>query len=269
MARRSCRPILRRAVLLRVLILGGTGEASALAHALEGDTRYDATLSLAGVTIRPVLPRIATRIGGYGGAGGLAAFLRDTTTDLVIDATHPFATQISRNAAAATTIAGIGLLRIARPEWQPAAGDRWIMVPDMTQAAAALGSAPRRVLLTIGRKDLAPFRNVPQHDYIVRSVDAPPADLLPPRCILVTERGPFTLDAELDLLSRHAVHVIVTKNSGGSATVAKLDAARMLGLAVVMVARPDPVPAPHVLDWQAALAWLNDLHQVSSTLRAV
>lgn len=255
--------------MLRLLILGGSSEAAALARALQGDPRYDATLSLAGVTRAPVLPQLAVRIGGFGGPDGLAGWLRAHCIDALIDATHPFAQQISRNAVAACTLAGVPLLRIARPPWPPVTGDRWTGVPDMEAAAAALGDAPRRVLLTIGRKDLAPFCNRSQHAYVVRSVDAPPPELLPQHSTLLTARGPFALPDELALLRRHDIGCIVTKNSGGSATVAKLDAARMLGLAVVMVARPDPVPAPHVLDWQAALAWLNDLHQVSSTLRAV
>lgn len=246
--------------MLRVLILGGTTEGSALAHALDGDARFHATLSLAGVTRAPALPRIATRIGGFGGADGLAVWLRDTGTTVLIDATHPFAQQISLNAVAAATTAHVALLRVARPEWRAVPGDRWTAVPDMVAAAAALGTVPRRVLLTIGRKDLAPFRDHPQHDYLVRSVDAPAPELLPHACKLVTARGPFRLEDELSLLSRHRIETIVTKNSGGSAIAAKLDAARRLGLDVVMVARPPPVPAPHVPDWQDALRWLEARH---------
>jgi precorrin-6A/cobalt-precorrin-6A reductase len=255
--------------VLRVLILGGTTEGSALAQALDGDARVHATLSLAGVTRAPALPRIATRIGGFGGADGLAAWLRDTATTVLIDATHPFAQQISRNAVAAAAIAPATLLRVARPEWRAAPGDRWTLVPDMETAAARLGPMPRRVLLTIGRKDLAPFRDHPQHHYLVRSVDAPPPELLPHTCALITARGPFRLEDELSLLSRHRIDTIVTKNSGGSATAPKLDAARRLGLDVVMVARPPPVPAPHVPNWQDALRWLEACHLAPPALHAI
>ena len=243
--------------MLRVLILGGTTEGSALAEALKGDGRFDATLSLAGVTRAPKLPRIATRIGGFGGADGLASWLRGTRTMALVDATHPFAQRISRNAVIAAEAAGVALLRVARPEWRPGPGDRWTSVADMTEAAARLGRVPRRVLLTVGRTDLAPFLHHPQHHYLVRSVDPPPAALLPPRCRVVAARGPFTLADELSLLSGEAIETVVTKNSGGAATEAKLRAARHLGLEVVMVARPVPVAAPHVPTWQDALRWLE------------
>ncbi len=255
--------------MLRVLILGGTTEASALAEALHGDDRFAPTLSFAGVTRAPVLPRIATRIGGFGGADGLAGWLRETGTHALIDATHPFAQRISRNAVAACAAAGVALLRVARPEWRPVPGDRWTVTPDMAAAAAALGPGGRRVLLTIGRQDLAAFLPHPQHAYLVRSVDLPPAALLPPGCRLVTARGPFALEDELSLLSRHAIEAIVSKNSGGDATRAKLDAARRLGIEVVMVARPEPVPAPHVAGWREALGWLEDRHQALPTRRSV
>lgn len=256
--------------MLRVLVLGGSTEAGVLVRALRDDARFDTTLSLAGVTRAPRIEAgIATRIGGFGGVNGLAAWLRTHAIDALVDATHPFAQQISGNAVLACAEAGVPTLRVDRPEWRPISGDRWSMVADMHEAAAALGPAPRRVLLTIGRKDLAPFREHLHHDYVVRSVDAPPPELLPPRCRLITARGPFDVDAELALLRESAIELIVTKNSGGHATDAKLDAARRLGLAVVMIARPAPVEGPTVPDWQGALSWLEHRHQVSDTLRAV
>ncbi len=257
---------------LRVLVLGGTTEAGMLARALRGDDRFDVTLSLAGVTRAPRIdPGVATRVGGFGGAEGLAEWLRVQRIEAVVDATHPFAMRIGRNAVLACVSQGVALLRVARPAWQPVAGDRWTMFPDMTAAAAALGTDPRRVLLTIGVKDLAPFREHPQHDYIVRSVDAPPSDRLPPRCALITARGPFALDDEMTLLSHHRVEVIVTKNSGGEATAAKLEAARMLGLDVLMVDRPHAQgeTSPRVADWQHALTWLEQCHQRAVTRRSV
>lgn len=257
---------------LRVLILGGSTEAGMLARALRGDGRFDVTLSLAGVTRAPLIDAgVATRVGGFGGAEGLADWLRGQRIEAVVDATHPFATRIGRNAVLACAAAGVALLHVARPAWRQAVGDKWTMLPDMTEAAAALGAAPRRVLLTIGVKDLAPFRERPEHDYVVRSVDAPAADLLPPRCRVITARGPFGLADELALLRGHRTDVIVTKNSGGAATAAKLEAARMLGLDVLMIDRPQQQDeaAPQVLDWQHALAWLEKCHQDPVTRRWV
>lgn len=255
--------------MLRVLVLGGTTEGSALARALADDATIHATLSLAGATRRPMQPDVPLRIGGFGGADGLAAWLRAERTGAVIDATHPFAQAITRNARLACDATGVPLLRIARPEWQPAPGDRWRMVADLEQAAAGIGPAPRRVLLTTGTRDLAPFHAQPQHDYLVRGVDPPPPHLLPPRCRVVAARGPFTLADELALLSEHRTQILVTKNSGGAATSAKLDAARRLGLPVLMVARPPAAAGPGVADWRSALAWLRDRHPDASTPRRV
>ena len=242
--------------MLRVLILGGTTEASALARSLAGDGRFSATLSLAGRTIAPILPPIAWRIGGFGGAAGLAAYLRAERIGALVDATHPFAARMTGNACEAAALAGVALLRIHRPEWRPVAGDRWICVPDMEAAAQALGSVTRRVLLTIGQQDLAPFAAAPWHDYVIRSVEPPPAETLPARAMVLTARGPFAEPDEYALLATRRIEILVTKNSGGSATAAKLAGARALGLPVVMVARP-PVPeVAQVADAEGALDWL-------------
>ena len=255
---------------MRVLILGGTTEASRLADALAGDARYDATLSLAGVTRDPSLPEIAVRIGGFGGADGLAAWLRAQAVQALVDATHPFAQAISRNAVLAAERARVPLLRVARPEWRPVDGDRWTMAGSMREAAVALGARRRRVLLTIGTRDLGVFRAFPNHDYVVRSVEPPPAELLPTGARVLTMRGPFALDEELSLLREHGIELIVSKNSGGAATAAKLEAARHLGLDVILVARPTGSHAGRsVADWQAAWSWLQGRHQASTTLRAV
>lgn len=251
--------------MLRVLILGGTTEASALARALAGDARFDATLSYAGRTRAPVLPPIAWRIGGFGGGAGLAAYLRAERIGALIDATHPFAARMSVNACEAAMLAGVPLLRINRPEWQPVAGDRWTGVADMPAAVRALGEAPLHVLLTIGQQDLAPFVAAPWHHYVIRSVDAPAPEALPPRAVVLTARGPFAEADERELMANHKIDVLVTKNSGGSATAAKLAAARTLGLEVVMIVRP-PVPeAAEVPDAGAALDWLK--HHAASTPR--
>ncbi len=239
----------------RVLILGGTTEGSALARALAGDARVEATLSLAGVTRAPAPSPLPVRRGGFGGADGLAVFLRDGGFDALVDATHPYATTITRNALLASARAGVAHLRVARPPWRPGPGDRWTEAATLADAAARLGPTPRRVLLTIGRKDLAPFRDAPAHRYVLRSVDPPePAEL--PGATIVAARGPFALDDELALLRRHRIDALVTKNSGGSATAAKLDAARALGVEVVMLARPAQ-ESPGVPDVAAALAWFG------------
>ncbi len=254
--------------MLRVLILGGTTEASALARALAGDARFDATMSLAGRTRAPVLPPIPCRIGGFGGAAGLAAYLRAERIGALVDATHPFAQQMTRNACAAAGLTGIPLLRINRPEWQQQQGDCWISVPDMAAAAQALGPAPRRVLLTIGQQDLAPFAAAPWHSYVVRSVDAPAPASLPPGAAVITARGPFTEPGERALLAERKIEVLVTKNSGGSATAAKLAAARALGLRGGDGGAPAGAGSGTGRRCQAAaLDWLA--HQAASSPRGV
>jgi precorrin-6A/cobalt-precorrin-6A reductase len=250
---------------LKLLILGGSGEAADLARALEGDARYDVTLSLAGRTADPALLPGKLRRGGFGGAEGLAHVLAEECFDLVIDATHPFAVQMKANAVGAARAAGVQFLAIRRPPWAPREGDRWIMVESLEAAAAAIGDEPRRVLLTTGRMELAPFRAAPQHLYIVRSVDAPSPEDLPPRCELVTARGPFNLADERALLEAHAIEIIVTKNSGGAGAAAKLDAARALSLPVIMVERPRLPEAPSVETVADAVIWLERHHGSTSS----
>lgn len=253
---------------MRVLILGGTAEASALARALAGDARFEAVLSLAGRTRSPRLPPIPSRIGGFGGVAGLAAYLRAERITALIDATHPFAEQMSRHAAQAADLAKVPLLRLDRPPWHPEPGDMWIAVPDMRAAAEALGGAPRRVFLTVGQKDLPAFRAAPWHRYLVRSVDPPDPAALPPGASVIAARGPFDEADETALLRDNGIDILVTKNSGGDATAAKLRAARALGVPVVMVQRP-PVLAqiPSVADPQAALDWLAWLHGAEGAAR--
>jgi len=165
---------------LHVLILGGTGEARALAKRLVGRPHLRVTLSLAGRTRAPALPACAIRIGGFGGAGGLARYLAEEAVGALVDATHPFARTISANARAAAGAVGVPLVAVARPPWAAVPGDRWSTVPDSSAAARAIGAAPRRVLLAIGRQEVAAFREAPQHRYLVRSVEPPdPADLPP------------------------------------------------------------------------------------------
>jgi precorrin-6A/cobalt-precorrin-6A reductase len=252
---------------LKVLILGGTTEASALARALAGDLRFEATLSLAGRTRAPRTPPIPFRIGGFGGVDGLVQYLRDEHVDVLIDATHPFAAQMSRHAAEAARIAGVKLLAVCRPAWRDVPGDHWTPVPDMAAAVAALGLAPRRVFLTIGQKELAPFRDAPQHAYVIRSVDAPDAEALPPDAEVITARGPFVEDEERRLLAEKKIDVIVTKNSGGTATEAKLAAARGLGIPVIMVERPARPEVETVARAEDALDWLARAHRGTAPSR--
>ncbi len=245
-----------------MLILGGTAEASALARLLAGETWVAPVLSFAGRTVSPVLPPIPSRIGGFGGAEGLAAYLRAEAVDLLIDATHPFANQISINAERAAEATGMPRLVLQRPPWIATPGDDWHYVPDVVAAAAALGKAPRRVFLTIGRQDLLPFQAAAHHFYLIRSVDQPDPALLPPHVEILTGRGPFTEASDRALMERHGISVLVTKNSGG--TDGKLRAARALGLPVIMV---DRKPAPRgetVAAPEAAVTWL---HAHAETLR--
>ncbi len=243
--------------MLRILILGGTTQASALAAQLAGDMRYDAILSLAGRTKNPLLPDISHRIGGFGGSAGLANYLRGEAIDVLIDATHPFAEQISTNAVVAARETNTPLAIFTRPAWTPGVGDQWRDFPDATSAARALGEEPQRVFLTIGRQQLAAFEIAPQHDYLIRSIDAPnPLPALPHHKLLLA-RGPFTFEDEQALMRDTGIEILVSKNSGGDATRAKLHAARALGIDVYMIARPQSPDVPAFKTLGAVLQFLE------------
>ena len=252
---------------MRVLILGGTTEASALAKLIAGDARFDATLSLAGRTRSPRAQPIATRTGGFGGADALAQWLRDGKIEAVIDATHPYADQISANAVSACRQTHVPLASIVRPPWQAVPGDKWQSVPSTEAAAVALGSAGRRVFLSLGRQELAAFTTAPQHHYLARSVDRPQGIALPPDIRFILARGPFEPAAEERLLADERIDVIVSKNSGGEAIYAKIAAARSLGLPVVMIERPDKQAGHAVTSAEEAMAWLA--HETSRSPRGV
>jgi len=222
----------------RILILGGTGEARALAARLA--PRHAVTLSLAGRTRAPAPQPAPTRTGGFGGPQGLARYLEAEGIDTLIDATHPFARQISLNARAAAALAGTRLLALSRPPWTPVPGDRWTPVPDMAAAARALGETPARVFLAIGRQEASAFRAAPRHRYLLRCIEPPPPDALP-GAEMITARGPFGEAEEHALLRRHRIEVLVAKNSGGPASYPKLAAARALALPVILIDRP-PTP---------------------------
>jgi precorrin-6A/cobalt-precorrin-6A reductase len=221
---------------MRVLILGGTTEASALARAVAGRADLDPVLSFAGRTRRLAVPPIPFRVGGFGGVAGLKGYLREDRTRAVVDATHPFAAQMSGHAVVACREMKVPLAVFTRPAWRGQDGDRWTRVSDMGGAARALGQRPRTVFLTVGGLQLAAFASAPQHRYVVRTIEPPDGALVPHRLILA--RGPFSVDEEIALMRDLCVDVLVTKNSGGTATAAKLAAARALGIEVVVVERP-------------------------------
>lgn len=255
---------------MRILILGGTTEAAVLARRLAGDARFAVTVSLAGRTETPrLIADVAVRSGGFGGAAGLARWLADSGIEAVVDATHPFAAQISANAAAATDELRLPLCAIVRPPWSAEPGDRWHTVPNMGQAAEALGAAPRRVFLSVGRQGVGAFQSAPQHAYLVRSIEPPAGEQLPPDTTLIQARGPFTRDDEIDLLREHRIDVVVTKNAGGRATYAKIEAARKLAIPVVMIERPAKAGRHIVSTAEDALAWLGERHAMSRSERGV
>lgn len=240
---------------VRVLLLGGTSEASALARALDARPGVAVTTSFAGRTSAPTAAAGATRVGGFGGAEGLTAHLRRERVDVLIDATHPFAAHMRWHAAAAADEVGIPRLRVERPAWQPGPGDRWVEVADLDAAAQAVADGGyRRVFLSTGRTELAPFARCTAVWFLVRSVE-PPDGLPLADAEVVLARGPFTVEGEVALLRHHGVDAVVTKNSGADATAAKLAAARRLGLPVVMVERPPSPPGPLVTSVDEALAW--------------
>ena len=228
-------------MLQRVLILGGTTESRQLAAQLTvARSKLDIVLSLAGRTREPIPYPVPLRIGGFGGARGLIDYLRERQIDLLIDATHPFAAQMSRHAALAAAEAKVPFFALCRPAWQQAEGDRWIDAASVTDAVGKLGKKPRRVFVALGRQELAPLGAAPHHSYLVRSVDPvePPLDI--PDARYIRDRGPFAVAAERALLSENKIDAVLAKNSGGDATYAKIAAARDLGVEVVLVRRPPP-----------------------------
>lgn len=254
---------------MTILILGGTTEAAALARRLaQSCPGRPALVSLAGRTRAPKPLALPVRSGGFGGGPGLAAFLTDNRIAAVVDATHPFAAIMPFNAEAACRLAHVPLLALRRPPWTPVAGDSWIEVQDMAAAVTALGQKPRRVFLTIGRQELAAFAGAPQHHYLVRSIEPIGDALAAPHVTRIEARGPFLVDDEIALMRREKIDLVVSKNSGGTQTEAKLAAARALGLAVVMVARPAKPAVPTAETVDQALAWLAG-HGLTPTERGV
>lgn len=242
---------------MRILLLGGTGEARRLAEALASRTDLEVTLSYAGRTPIARDQPLPMRIGGFGGAEGLRNYLRQHATDAVIDATHPFAARMSGNAAEACASEDVPLARLQRPGFTAAAGDDWNRVPDFASAARALGTVPKRVFLTIGQGGLEAFAAAPRHFYLVRSIE-PPTGRLPPLMTLRLDRPPYTAASEEALMRSERIDVLVTKDSGGAATAGKLVAARRLGLPVVMIERPAlPAGGETFQEPEAILDWIE------------
>lgn len=244
--------------MIRVLILGGTGDAAELAARVATIEGVEAITSLAGRTREPSVPLGDLRVGGFGGVAGLASYLCQTGIDLLIDATHPFASQISFNAVDAATKVGVPHLILIRPPWEKVSGDRWIEVDSVEAAATTLQNQAQRVFLTVGRQELAAFAHLEEIWFLMRMIDPPADDALMPPGMILCDRGPFTLNNDKEILIHHNIDTIVSKNSGGDATYAKIIAARQLGVKVVMVNRPAIPPGEQVTNVDGALAWLFD-----------
>jgi precorrin-6A/cobalt-precorrin-6A reductase len=241
----------------RVLILGGTTEARLLGERLAERGGLDVTLSLAGRTASPVPHAVPVRVGGFGGAGGLADYIVKERIDALIDATHPYAIVISENASAAARQTDVPFVALRRAPWVAVAGDRWIEVNNTGDAVRALGDTPRRAFVTVGRNELTPFAGAPQHFYLIRSVDPVDPPLPLPDVSYLTERGPFSEAHDAALMTEHSIDVVIAKNSGGNAAYGKIAAARALGIDIIMLRRPQASggAAVHAID--EAIAWLD------------
>lgn len=239
----------------RILILGGSEQASALARAcaaagIAGEFSYAGRVA----ALRP--QPLPVRVGGFGGPAGLARYLEEGGFTALVDATHPFAAQMSANAVAACREKGIPLLALERPPWAPEGGDDWQVVPDMAAAVAVLSGPPERIFLAIGRLQVELFAAQPQHRYLLRMVEPPAGPLALPQAEIVQDRGPFTVAGDRALMAAHGIERLVAKNAGGTAAHAKIVAARELGLPVVMIDRPPIPPRPRVADVAEAMRWL-------------
>lgn len=240
---------------MRALILGGIADANLLAAEI-ARARIDAVYSYGGRTRAPADQPLLIRIGGFGGVRGLADYIRSEGITRVIDATHPFAAEMSRHAVEACAHTGTPLIALERAPWTRAPDDNWIVVADVNAAAAALPEATANVFLAIGRQHIAPFAAKPQHAYTLRFVDPPEAPL-PFAADVIVSRGPFTLDGELEMMRSRGIAWIVARNSGGDGARAKIDAARMLGLPVIMISRPNLPERLRVESVDEVMQWLG------------
>jgi precorrin-6A/cobalt-precorrin-6A reductase len=223
----------------KILLLGGTTEAREIAEVLATCTEADSLMSLAGRTTFPAKFPIPVRIGGFGGAEGLASFLRANAFDLLLNATHPYADRMWNNAIDAAKLADVPLVAFHRPAWAPAAGDKWSEVDGVAGAIAVLGRRKaRNVFLPLGHKELVKFEAVPRHRYLIRAIETFDPPLKLPRASYIKARPPFDKASEIELLKKHEIEVMIVKNSGGSASYAMIVAARELGIEVIVINRP-------------------------------
>ncbi len=257
---------------VRILLLGGTTEARKLAERLADDTRFDVLVSLAGRTQSPKPSPVPVRTGGFGSHAGLAAFLREHPFDVIVDATHPFAAQMSANAVHAAKDVGVPLVRLERAPWMQGPRDVWQGVASLEEAVDALANVPQNVFLGVGRQSLVPFAAKPQHHYVIRVIDPPDVPAAMVQHEIITGLGPFRIEDDIALFRDKRIDVVVTKNSGGTATASKIVAARELGLPVIIVERPQ-LPASE--DYAARTEMVEDVvswlrtHYLSLTKRSV
>jgi len=246
---------------MRILILGGTREGLELAEQLAEMVGIEIISSLAGRTREPRMPKGEVRTGGFGGADGLARYLREERITHLINATHPFAERISANAIAAAEAAGIPLMRLLRPAWNARHDDRWVAARHTKEAAELCRREGGRIFLTLGSGEIEAFAGIHNAHFLVRMIDAP--EELPLRDYrTIVARGPFSLQEEIRLLAEHHIGLIVAKNSGGDATYAKIEAARRMNFPVVMIERPaialNP-QSPSVASVAEIMAWVRGL----------
>ncbi len=242
----------------RLLILGGTGDAVQLAAQAVKLPQLEVISTLAGRTTSPAPVASTVRIGGFGGKAGLVEYLREMEIDLLIDATHPFAAQISKNAAQAANEFGIPWLMLMRPAWEKLPADDWIEVESIEAAVTAIPATAERIFLTIGRQQLAPFASLTDRWFLMRSIDPPAPNIPLPPGKLLLDRGPFNIAQERQLLQEYQIQSIVSKNSGGDATYAKVIAAREMNIPIVMIQRPIAPEGNKVVDVLGAIEWLGD-----------
>lgn len=242
--------------MLKILIFGGTQEASKLAKKTANLRNVEVKISLAGRINQTTISN-NYHIGGFGGVEGLVQYLVEEKIDLIIDGTHPFAAQISHNVAKAAEQLNLPLLMLVRPEWEFIQGDEWIEVENIQAAVDILPGLANRVFLTIGRQEVSVFSGVENIWFLMRMIEKPSQDVVLPKGLLLLERGPFDKDLETQLLLKHHIDTIVSKNSGGSATYGKIIAARELGIKVVMVKRPTLPEGEKVGDVESALEWIQ------------
>ncbi len=240
------------------MILGGTTEASALCKAvhLEG---LQATLSLAGRVERPIQTPIPMRIGGFGGAEGLVDYVNSQSITHIVDATHPFAAQMSANACRASAETGVPLVAMSRPPWDEQSGDNWHRVPDIAAANDWLNGATRRVMLAVGRMHLDAFLPNAQNFYLLRLVDPPKEPLKFPQHHIIVSRGPFLAKDDCKLMQEFEIELVVSKNSGGTGAYSKIEAARKLGLPVLIIDRPSLHYREEVRTVAEVLSWIHDV----------